>query len=209
MALPEDEQERNPPTMSETVLRAGGGWGTAAAFMSPGVAARVAAADHEYDRQTARQRRERAELLAADEQRRIRASIVEAEARGELVDIRRAIRDGGVGHTPAEFIALVSAQQDREDARRAAIARREIARIGADRFYAENSADTSAPLEADVAADEALLARGRAVRAERRKMWKVAVAAAAATVRRDQPAPGRTASSSYRTRETAAEYRVR
>lgn len=132
-------------------VRYGAGWGTARAMMSDSMRARVDAADHEYDRQAAHERRERAERAAHQDEMRVRASIQAALDRGELVDIREALRSGGVGRTRAELLAYVSAQQDIEDATARGRARKTIEALGEVGYSEAYTADTSAPDEVDIA----------------------------------------------------------
>lgn len=154
------------------VIRMGGGWGTAAARMSPNMQARCAAADAAYARERVAEQRERAQRQAAGADQRIRASIEMALERGELVDIREAYRNGGVGRTPAEAIAYHSALADIEDAKLARRAQREIDQVGVIQFYADTSADTSAPSESDLAEHQAALQAKQAKYEAAARSWQ-------------------------------------
>jgi hypothetical protein len=85
--------------------------------MSENLRARCDAADAEYERETARQERERQERLAMRRESDVIASIRMAEDRGELIDVRRAYADGGIGRTVSEVVDYASAMADIEDAR--------------------------------------------------------------------------------------------
>lgn len=154
------------------VIRMGGGWGTAIDRMSPTTRARVEAADREYERQSREEDRERAARAAIAEEDRIRASIEMALNRGEVVDIRQAWANGGVGRTRAEALAFYSAQQDIEDARMRRQAQREIARIGELTYYEQMSADMSAPTESEKAEHRAALQAKQRKYAAAGRSWK-------------------------------------
>lgn len=139
------------------VIQMGGGWGTAVDRMSPQMQARCAAADVEYERQRQEERRERAARAAYHEEQRIRASIELAIDRGEVVNMREAFQNGGVGRTKAEALAHYSAVQDIEDAKLRRRAQREIEAVGITEFYAGYTADTTAPSESDLAEHQALV----------------------------------------------------
>lgn len=138
------------------VIQMGGGWGTAVKRMSPQMAARCAAADAEYERERQKENRERAARDAIAEENRIRASIELALDRGEVVNIREAWSNGGIGRTKAETLSYISAVQDREDAKLARRAAKEIEKFG-QAYYDSMSADTSAPSESDLAEHQALV----------------------------------------------------
>jgi hypothetical protein len=120
--------------MSELSISARVGWADDPATsvrerMSPGLRARVAAADVEYDRQgerEARQRQVRVEL--AHERAVLEAAREKASQEG--IPLTQAMRT--VGHTPAEFVALRSAMADVEDARAEAERTRLMRRLAAD-----------------------------------------------------------------------------
>jgi hypothetical protein len=160
--------------MSDLYLRGGFGGGTE--HLSPSLQARIAAADAAYDRETARQRREAEELQAMRQAAAVDASIRAAIERGEDVDLRRAFRDGGIGHTPAERIAIAAARQDWEDARERA--RQQAAYR---KWLLEQSDNTSADMTAPTAAEkletEQMAARVAEIRAKRRERSKTIVAA--------------------------------
>ena len=101
--------------MSETVYAGGGFNGVVLASMSPGLQRRIAeqeAEEAKADARAQRWREQRAEELQA---RAVQSAIIEAAARGEDLNMPRALRGEGLGHTHGEFISLVSAQQDRKD----------------------------------------------------------------------------------------------
>jgi hypothetical protein len=158
--------------MSDTI-KYGAEWSSDASRdrMSPALQARCAAADAMYDRQSAAEHREQAERLAARREVDVMLSIRQAQDRGELVDIRKALKDGGVGHTPAEFIALASARSDFEDAQERG---REQARIR--KFLADGDgswADTSAPTPAEAEEREVMVARAEKFRAGKRERGRM------------------------------------
>jgi hypothetical protein len=96
---------------------AGGGFADSAEVRLPEeVFVRAQVADELDRRQVAQEEHRRAERARLFEMRSIQASAVLAEDRGELVDRRRALTHG-VGHTPAEFLKIIAAQQDAEDVR--------------------------------------------------------------------------------------------
>ena len=133
----------------------GGGWNNSMLDgMSPATRARVLQADAEYDREVAVEERERKQRAEELRQRAFRASVQAALDRGELVDMRRAMRDGGVGRTPAEVIEHASAQMDMEDARRAAEVRKAF-----NEFRGQYYADTSAPSQVPSSAVSRTMAR--------------------------------------------------
>jgi hypothetical protein len=69
---------------------------------------------------------------AAAHERNVRASIELAQQRGELVDVRAAYRQCGVGRTHAEVVSYASALMDVEDAQRNARRRAALRRAGID-----------------------------------------------------------------------------
>lgn len=144
--------------LNGTVYMGGGFGGATRATMSDSLAARCAVADAQYAAESAHEQRVKAELAAVDEQTRIAASILQAQDRGELVDMRQALRDGGVGRTRQEAIAWMSAQADLGDARMAGLARRVERRLN-EQCYG----DMTAPSPAEVAEEQA--------RADRRARW--------------------------------------
>jgi len=156
--------------MTDT-LHYGAGWGAADNMMSHAIRARVGAADAQYEREAAAQRRERAERIETAREQAIRASIEAALERGEVVDIREAIRNGGVGRTRAEIVAYASAQMDREDAILRRQAAKQIAQVGERTFYEQHTGDTSAPAPL-TQSERAQVERGRTLRGARREIWK-------------------------------------
>lgn len=150
------------------VVYLGGGFGTGLDRMSPGLAARVAAADADYDRQSARQERDAQALRAMVEEDRIALSIRMAQDRGEAVDVLQAIRAGGIGRTRVEAITQASAQADAEDARQVAAERAAFRRWQAQQS-ASTSADLSAPTATEVAEFGQIKARAETYRAKRRE----------------------------------------
>jgi hypothetical protein len=131
--------------------------------MSEALRARIAVADAQYEAEGARQAQSRAELAAISEQDRIVASIQQAQDRGELVDVREAIRNGGVGRTKEEALAYFSARADIEDARSAGMARKVEREIN-EQLYG----DTSAPTHAEQAEWAQIQERADKYRAKRR-----------------------------------------
>jgi hypothetical protein len=135
----------------------GGGWGNSMLDrMSPATRARVMQADAEYERERAVEEREAKQRVDELRAQAFRASVQEALDRGELVDMRQAMRDGGVGRTPREAIEYASAQMDMEDARRAAEVRKAF-----NEFQGEYYADTSAPTPVELEAGAARADRDR------------------------------------------------
>jgi hypothetical protein len=162
---------------SSDVIQYGAGWGTSYEHMSPSLRARCAQADREYDRQSAREAQARAELAARDEQSRIALSIIQAEDRGELFDMREAMRNGGVGRTKAEALAYYSSLSDWQDARERALQAKQIRDHLNSDWYGDTSADMSAPSPAEVAEREQMGARVEEYRAKRRERSKTIQAA--------------------------------
>lgn len=117
---------------------------------------RIAVADAEYQRQAARDEREMRQLRENAENDRIQLSIRMAQERGEVVDVQKAYRQGGVGRTHQEIIAHASAVQDYEDVRQ----RAEMERQGV--ATQDVSIDTSAPqpVSAETAARNAEMDAG-------------------------------------------------
>ena len=145
--------------LNGTVYMGGGFGGATRATMSDSLAARCAVADAQYAAESAHEQRVKAELAAVDETgASITASILQAQDRGELVDMQQALRDGGVGRTRQEAIAWMSAQADLGDARMAGLARRVERRLN-EQCYG----DMTAPSPAEVAEEQA--------RADRRARW--------------------------------------
>lgn len=115
--------------MTDLSVGVSGGFGTDYPQMSDRLRAKVAAADAEDARATERAERahrvrwELAHERAVDEAARELA----AEAG---IPLREALRS--VGHTKSEFVAIISAKQDVEDAQRAARARQQLRHAGID-----------------------------------------------------------------------------
>jgi hypothetical protein len=118
--------------MTDLSVRVSGGWGSLYEQMSDSLRARVAAADVDYERQAEREERARQARADAAYEANVRASIELAQQRGELVDVRAAYRQGGVGRTHAEVISYASALGDLEDAQRNARRRQALRRAGVD-----------------------------------------------------------------------------
>lgn len=152
----------------------GGGFGSSTDNLSPTLQARIAAADAEYERQSAVEEYEaqlRREIAA---EANVHLSIVQAQERGELVDVRKAIRDGGVGHTRQDFLALCAARQDVEDMRAAA---RQQAAFRKWQAEQDTSADTSAPTAVELAEGEVIAGRAANYRRKHRERSEAIVAA--------------------------------
>lgn len=157
---------RKKAEMSEPQYE-GGGWNNAMlSSMSPATRARILQADAEYEQEAARIERERAQRREELRGQAFRASVRAAVDRGEIVDMRRAMRDGGVGRTPAEVIEFASAQMDVEDERRAAEVRKAF-----NEFQSQYYLDTTAPSPAQKLEAEAGAARA-AKNAETRRTRK-------------------------------------
>jgi hypothetical protein len=92
----------------------------------------------------------------------------------------RMLEGRGLGHTPSEFIALVNAKLDREAAQAAAREAQEFRR-----WQAEQSADVSAPTEAELEEKRDLAARLESRRARKRRESKV-IQSARALARMDR-----------------------
>jgi hypothetical protein len=116
----------------------GGGFGNSLLDgMSPSTRAQVMQADAEHERQAAAAERKAAVRREHLREQAFRASVQAALDRGELVDMRQAMRDGGVGRTPREAIEFASAQMDLEDARQEAEQRRVFETWRAEQFYGD------------------------------------------------------------------------
>ncbi|MFL6164505.1 MAG: hypothetical protein ACJ74U_20095 [Jatrophihabitantaceae bacterium] len=160
--------------MTEMVVFVGGGFGGASRErMSPSLRLRCEMADAAFDQQAARVERERAELRAQDEDKRIRASIELAVDRGEIFDVREAVRNGGIGHTRAEMVALASSRMDWEDARQAGLQAKWVQDKCNEAWYGDTSADTSAPSFEEVQEAAELADRAARITARRRRDTKL------------------------------------
>jgi hypothetical protein len=95
----------------------GGFNGALRSQMSPQIQRRLAEEEVREAREAAQEERERAQRVEDFQTRALQGAIAAAIERGEEVS-PRVLRGRGeqLGHTPSEFVALVSAQQDREDA---------------------------------------------------------------------------------------------
>jgi hypothetical protein len=74
-------------------------------LMSEGLRARIAAADRAYDRRPPGRSGSAQERIASALRMLFVASVSAALEAGEPVDVLQAIRDGGIGHQPHEFIS--------------------------------------------------------------------------------------------------------
>jgi hypothetical protein len=160
--------------MSRDVV--GGFDGSVRAGMSPGtlrLVAQLEAAEAARDRDVAAQRMVRAEQW---QESALAGAIAMAIERGEDMSNPRRLRGEGLGHTPAEFIALASAEQDRQDAWEAARVGREFERWQL-RESASHQVDTSAPTPDEVDARELLTSRTADAVARRRERSKTIQAA--------------------------------
>jgi len=109
-----------------------GGFNSGYETMSDSLRSQVEGADLAYERQAEREAAARRARAAEAHERAVRASIELAQQRGELVDVRAAYRQGGVGRTHAEVLSYVSAVQDVEDATRNARRRAALRAAGVD-----------------------------------------------------------------------------
>jgi hypothetical protein len=113
-----------------------------------------------------RERDREARRAALFEQNSIRASIVEAEERGEWFSPRTAWANGGVGRTRGEFLAWIIGQQEAEDARAEWAERREF-EAWRRRRQEGAYADTTMPSQAEVAEQQQVAARAAGQAAQR------------------------------------------
>jgi hypothetical protein len=156
--------------VTDMSVRVSGGWGSLYEQMSDSLRARVAAADVDYERQAEREERARQARADAAYEANVRASIELAQQRGELVDVRAAYRQGGVGRTHAEVVSYASALGDLEDAQRAARRRQALRRAGVDPDSGDEfDVPTPPTIHAEIAAramgpDEDRVSVGRGVR---------------------------------------------
>jgi hypothetical protein len=129
-----------------------GGFGEASTSgMSDSLRIRSEADDQLEAERAARADRRRAERAERLREVAVQASIAAAIDAGENVNLRQAMANGGVGHTPAEFIAARAVLMDAEDAHLEAQQAAEYRRWQAE-HYAATSADTSAPTAEQVEA---------------------------------------------------------
>jgi hypothetical protein len=138
----------------------GGFDGSIRARMSPGTQRPIAMleqAEAARDRAEAVRRQVRSE---AWQQAALESAIQDAVQRGEDLAGPRRLRHEALGHTPAEFVALVSAQQDHEDALAAGRERQAFRKWQA-KLQADLSADVTAPTQAEVAAKQLTASRAK------------------------------------------------
>jgi hypothetical protein len=153
-------------TIVSDVLRMGGGFnGSARSLMSPGLLRQIAEQEEAEARKVAEELRKREERAEEWRPRATAAAIQDAVAAGEQFT-PRMLAGRGLGHTKQEFIALVSARQDHEDAQSAARAQAKF-RAWQLEQTASVSINTSAPTSAEVAEREQMQARAAAYRAKR------------------------------------------
>jgi hypothetical protein len=115
--------------MTDLSVRVSGGFGTEYPDMSPSLRARVAQSDAEFERQAARDERERRVAAELRHERAVDAAVwqLAQEAGIPLTQARRE-----VGHTVPEFLSIASARQDLEDAQRRDRQRQALRRAGID-----------------------------------------------------------------------------
>ena len=150
-----------------TGVYVGGGFESDATERLPeSLLARAEVADELDRRERDREARRAAERASLFEQNSIRASIVEAEERGEWFSPRTAWANGGVGRTRGEFLAWIIGQQEAEDARAEWAERREF-EAWRRRRQEGAYADTTAPSKAEVAEQQQVAARAAEQAAQR------------------------------------------
>jgi hypothetical protein len=128
--------------------------------MSPRLQRQIAEAEAAEARDQAKAERQRAERAETLRESANQAAIAQALQEGEEFH-SRMLRGQGVGHQPAEFIALASARQGVEDERAAALEMAAFRQWQAAQS-ASNSGDVSAPSQRQLEADR--LMRERAAR---------------------------------------------
>ncbi|MEU8656286.1 hypothetical protein [Actinoplanes philippinensis] len=130
------------------------GWSRNRSVLPPAALARQEAAERQ-ELAAAAQEAARVEQLR---ERNLMLAMDQAVMRGEAVSISETFRTGGanIGRTRAEFLAYVSAEQDREEA----IARRR-AQKEVERILAAQYGDTTAPTADEEAADRAAIEKRR------------------------------------------------
>jgi hypothetical protein len=163
---------RRKAEMAEPQYEGGGFGNSLLDGMSPSTRAQVMQADAEYGRQVAAAEREAAVRREHLREQAFRASVRAAWDRGELVDMRQAMRDGGVGRTPQEAIEYASAQMDLADARQEAEQRRAFEKWRAGQFYGDvpTPAETVALEEGAARAERnAQIRRTRTAEARKRR----------------------------------------
>jgi hypothetical protein len=149
--------------------------------MSEGLQRRLAAEESREAMEAAREERVREQLVEERQSRAVVAAIQEAVARGEYVDMPRALRGEGLGHTPGEFVAQRAALMDVEDMQTEARERAEFRK-----WHNERSADLThdtSEVEGEVIANRAYVAERlpalKARQAARRDAQKIAQAVVA------------------------------
>jgi hypothetical protein len=163
--------------VTDLTIRVSGGFGTEYPDMSPSLRAKVAQSDAEYDRQAARDERQRRIAAESAHERTVDAAAW-ALAREAGIPLTQARRE--CGHQKHEFIALISARQDLEDAQRLARQRQALRHAGIDPFSGE-PIEVPAPSDLEVEAAAVLAPRsespesvGRGVRSRwLRKRYQV------------------------------------
>jgi hypothetical protein len=98
-----------------------GGFGESSpnrARMSDSMLRSIAVEEERYARQAAIEARRHQEDAEELRQRAVQSAIAAAVARGEDVSGPRRLRGESLGHRPSEFVQMISAQQDAEDAHR-------------------------------------------------------------------------------------------
>lgn len=156
---------------SEPDYKSGGFGAGRASLRSDTLRARMQELDAREDqlgRVAEAERRQRAE---AQQESNMMASIQLAYDRGELVDMRQALADGGIGRTRGEAIAQASAQMDHEDRRIEAREQAEFRKWRAERAEG-TSGDMTAPTAAEAAERDELNARIADHRAQARAQAK-------------------------------------
>jgi hypothetical protein len=151
-------------------------------MMSEQLQRRIAAEESREAREAAQQERERREAAEQYQTRALQGAIADAVQRGE--DIHpRALRGEGLGHTPAEFIALASAHMDLEDFQAEAAERRAYQRWQLQRSAA-HSGDMSAPSQLQLEEGHQMQARAAKFREKVRDSIEVRRIAGQETARR-------------------------
>jgi len=137
--------------------------------MSPSLQRRLAAEEAAEAREAAQVLRDREAVADELHSRNLVSAIALAQNAGEYVDIARAMRGEGIGHTKAEFLQMRSDAMDLEDMHSAAEDARAFRRWQLQRSDAMSADQT--PMSAEEReADQKLLARGRQVQARRREL---------------------------------------
>jgi hypothetical protein len=148
--------------MSDAV-RGFGGEGSVRSLMSPGLQARIAEEEEREAREAAKLERQRAVKAELWRERSLQAAIAQAVADGENVNPRLAMQGRGIGHTPREFVEMMTYVQDAEDMQAEARERADYLKWKRDRGES-TSGDMSAPTPAEAEANR--------LDAERSAMWR-------------------------------------